>query len=251
MTMSVRVRASAIHLMLSALIAGVVAVVVLGVWYPYPYRDISGGKVLFGILVSVDVIMGPLITLAIFNPAKPVHVLKKDVAVIGLLQLLALAYGSWTLHEARPVHLVFEVDRFRVVHAVDVAPESLQQAPPALRELPMSGPTLIALRPFHDQRERSASMMEAMAGVHQATQPQYWQDYALALPAVRTVAKPVAELKSRFPNRVAELEAAIAAAGLDPVHAVYLPLVGRDRFWTALIDPQTAQPKGYLPLDPF
>jgi hypothetical protein len=120
-----------------------------------------------------------------------------------------------------------------------------------LRELPISGPTLIALRPFRDQRERSASMMEAMAGVHQATQPQYWQDYALALPAIRTAAKPVEDLKTRFPNRVAELNAVMAASGLDPARTMYLPLVGRDQFWTTLIDPQTGEPRAYLPLDPF
>ena len=46
---------------------------VFALWYPYPYREISGGRELFLIVVAVDVIMGPLLTLAVFNRSKPVN----------------------------------------------------------------------------------------------------------------------------------------------------------------------------------
>ena len=45
-------------------------------------------------------------------------------------------------------HLVFEVDRFRVVHAVDVAEELLPRAPAGLTVLPLFGQSLLAVRPF-------------------------------------------------------------------------------------------------------
>ena len=41
------------------------------------------------------------------------------IAVVALIQLVALGYGLWTVFIARPVHLVFEIDRFRVVHAIE------------------------------------------------------------------------------------------------------------------------------------
>jgi hypothetical protein len=63
------------------------------VWYPNPYREISGGRELFLILVTVDVILGPLITLSIFNPVKAWKVLRRDLAIVGLIQLAALGYG--------------------------------------------------------------------------------------------------------------------------------------------------------------
>ena len=37
----------------------------------------------------------------------------------------------------------------------------------------------------------------------------------------------------------------------SPREAVYLPMVGRKTFWTALLDPATAAVIAYLPLDSF
>ena len=62
-----RLKASGIHLILSLIIAALAALLVFGIWYPYPYREISGGRELFLLVVSVVVILGPLITLAVFN----------------------------------------------------------------------------------------------------------------------------------------------------------------------------------------
>ena len=44
-----RLRASGIHLALSLVVAGLAALFVFGIWYPYPYREISGGRELFKI----------------------------------------------------------------------------------------------------------------------------------------------------------------------------------------------------------
>ena len=102
-----------------------------GWWYPYPYRELSGGRELFALVVAVDVVLGPLITLVIFNPAKTRCHLVMDFTVIGLLQVAALAYGLWTVFVARPVHLVFEYHRMAVVHAIDVDSDLLAKAPPS------------------------------------------------------------------------------------------------------------------------
>ena len=133
-----RLRASGIHLGISVAIALLAALLVFLVWYPYPYREISGGRELFLILVSVDVVLGPLITLTIFNRAKPWRALRRDLAIVGLIQFSALCYGMWTVFVARPVHLAFEIDRFRVIHAIDVPAEMLPQAPEGMRSLPLT-----------------------------------------------------------------------------------------------------------------
>ena len=99
-----RLRASVIHLAISLAIASLAALLVFGWWYPHPYRDLSGGRELFTLVVAVDVVLGPLITLVIFNPAKTRRHLVMDFTVIGLLQVAALAYGLWTVFVARPVN---------------------------------------------------------------------------------------------------------------------------------------------------
>ena len=57
------------------------ATLVFGVWYPYPYREVSGGRSLFWMVVSIDVVMGPLLTLAVFNRSKPINALRLDLAI--------------------------------------------------------------------------------------------------------------------------------------------------------------------------
>ena len=166
-----RLRAGAVHFLISAIVAVFAALFVFVFWYPDPYRELSGGRELFLILVSVDVILGPLITLAIFNRAKSWPVLRGDLICIGLLQIAALGYGMWTAFVARPVHLVFEIDRFRVVHAIEVPRELLAQAPPGLRALPAFGTTVLALRPFRDADEKFTTTMAALQGLPLGARP--------------------------------------------------------------------------------
>lgn len=245
-----RLRASAIHLLLSGSVAALCALLVFGIWYPYPYREISGGRELFLIVVLVDIILGPLITFTVFNRAKPIKELRRDLTIVVLLQIAALAYGLWTVSAARPVHMVFEIDRFRVVHAIDVPEELLNKTPTGVDALPLTGPTLLAVRPFRDANESMEATFAALQGAPLAARPDLWEPYAQARPRVILAARPVALLKSRFPDSAAEIDQLIAATGGNPQTAVYLPLVGRKSFWTVLMDP-AANVLGALPLDSF
>ena len=44
--------AACLHLAFSAVVAALVAWAVFAVWYPYPYREISGGRELFTLLMN-------------------------------------------------------------------------------------------------------------------------------------------------------------------------------------------------------
>lgn len=246
-----RLRASAIHLAISLSIACLAALLVFGLWYPYPYRELSGGRELFLLVIAVDVVMGPLITLIIFNRAKSRRHLAMDFSVVGLLQLAALSFGLWTVFVARPVHLVFEYSRMVVVHAIDVDPTQINQASADLRTLPVTGPTLLSLRPFKSFDEQHLSTMLAFEGIAQAAQPSLWQPYDAARADILKAAKPVAQLKERFPSQAAAVDSAVAKTGVQANSLRYLPLLARKNAWTILIDPATAQPLGYLAVDSF
>ena len=246
-----RLGASGIHLGISLCVAVFAAALVFGLWYPYPYGEISGGRELFFLVVAVDVIMGPLITLAIFNRAKPRRELLIDFTVVGLLQLAALGYGLWTVFAARPVHLVFEYSRMTVVHAIDVDADLLAKAPTSLQKLPVTGPTVIALRPFKNPEEQFDATMAAFEGFPLAARSDLWQAYEPVRADVLKEAKPVAELRVRFSNQAAEIDRAIAATGKPVTDLRYLPLLSRKTAWTVLLDATTAEPLGYLPLDSF
>jgi len=246
-----RLRASGIHLGASLLVAVLAALLVFGLWYPYPYREISGGRDLFVILIAVDVVIGPLITLAVFDRRKPWRELRRDLATVAALQVAALGYGMWSVAVARPVHLVFEIDRFRVVHAVDV-PQDLQgREPPQVKAMPWTGPTLLAARPFRDAAENVDATAAALSGLQIGARPDFWQPYEQAKPRVLQAAKPVRQLKTRFANRAPDIDTVLKSAGRNPDAMAYVPVVGRKGFWTAFIDPVTAEVVAFLPLDPY
>ncbi len=246
-----RLRAAGIHLGLSMAVAVLAALLVFGLWYPYPYREIAGGRELFMIVVAVDVILGPLITLAIFDVKKPIRELRRDLVLVGLIQLAGLGYGLWTVSLARPAHLVFEIDRFRVVHVVDVPVDLLGKEPAGVDALPLGGPTLLAVRPFKNDTEKFDATMVALRGVPLGARPDLWQAYEEAKPAVLKAAKPLAELKARFPQRAAEIDEALKELELSPANTRWVPMAARKVFWTVLIDATTAQVVGFLPLDSF
>ena len=236
---------------LTVLVALFAGLLVFGIWYPKPYREISGGRELFVLLVAVDVILGPLITLAVFNRTKPRSELRRDLAIVVLVQISALVYGVWTVFEARPVHLVFEIDRFRVVHAVDVPQELLEFTPRGIDALPLMGPTLLGVRPFRDEKEKMEATLVALNGLALGARPDLWQTYEATQSEVLKAAKPVTELKRKLVSQAALIDAAVSQTGRSADNLAYLPLVGRKSFWTVILDPVSTEVLAFIPLDSF
>ena len=245
-----RLRAAGIHLGLSALVAALAAALVFGLWYPTPFREISGGRELFLIVVAVDVVLGPLITFAVFDRRKPRGELRRDLAVVVALQLAALGYGMHTVFIARPVVLALEVDRLRVVTAVQIAEPELAAAPPEFRRLPWRGVHRVATRPPSGDESFEAIQL-GLAGIDLGMQPRYWRPAAETAAAWRAAARPLDELLQRRPERAAELQAAAAAAGRAIDQLGYLPLLARRSDWVALIDRVSGEVLAHAPVDGF
>jgi hypothetical protein len=178
-------------------------------------------------------------------------VLRRDLAVVALIQMLALGYGLWTVFVARPVHLVFEIDRFRVVHAIDVPSDLMDKVPAGIDALPLAGPTVLSVRPFRDRKEETDVTLVALQGIALGARPDLWQPYAASRAQVLQAAKPVEKLKSRFAPNAAQIDAVLEQAGRQAANTAYLPLAGRKAFWTAFIDPVTAEVVAFMPLDSF
>jgi hypothetical protein len=246
-----RARASGLHLAISLFVASAAALLVFAFWYPYPYREISGGRQLFLLVATVDVILGPLITLAIFNRGKSRRALAFDFSVIACLQLTALAYGLWTVAVARPVHVVFEIDRLRVVHSIEIPEELLAKTPSDIQSEPWRGPTMLAVRPFRDAQESFDATLQELNGVPLGARADLWQSYEAARQRVIAAAHPVEKLRKLKPAQAGLVDAALQKAGRDAANTLYLPMVSRTFFWTALLDARTAEIVGYAPLDPY
>jgi hypothetical protein len=247
----VRLKAAAIHLGISALIAALAASLVFGLWYPWPYRLVSGGQALFIILISVDLILGPTLTFVVFNRAKAKSHLIRDLVVIAVLQLAGLGYGLHAVFLARPVAMVFEVDRFHVVSDIEVLHSELPQALPGLRELSLTGPKILGARAARSGDERLNSIVYALQGFDIGTRPIFWQPYADSIKPILERARPVSALYKQYPNHVRDLDRELGKIGRTASDLKFLPLMARESNWSVLLDKKTAEIVGFVPYDGF
>jgi hypothetical protein len=244
-----RAFAAGLHMLISVVIAGLAAVLVFGLWYPGPFRLLAGGRDLFLLVTSVDVVIGPLLTFAVFNSAKGLKHLRRDLGVIGLIQTAALVYGLHTVYIARPVAMVFEVDRLRLVTADDVALDELPKAPAGYRELPLKGPWLLGTRRPQSGEEHNDALFKGLGGLDIGSRPMFWQSYEQSRRDALTRSRPLGLLIAQYPNQAADLRQRLAVMKAEETTDRFLPVMARGAF-VAVLD-KTGAVLGYLPLDGF
>ncbi len=255
MTIAARLRVAApaalTHLAASAAVAFCCALLVFGLWYPFPHGELAGGRGLFLLIVGVDVVCGPLLTVIVFDRRKPRAELLRDIGIVVLIQLAALAYGVAAAVQARPVFLAFEGNRFRVVSLPDIEKGDLARAPEALRTPGLGGPRLIGVRLARpDDTDFPQSIQLALRGVHPAFRPERWVDFETQRENVAQAAQPLSVLRQKHPSRQADIDKALRDSGLAEEGLGYLPLVSSRRDdWVALVDRASGRPVDYLPLD--
>lgn len=239
------------HLAVSVLIAVLCAALVFVLWYPFPYSQLAGGRELFLLVVTVDVAIGPLLSLVVYSPTKPRAELWRDIGFIALVQLTALAYGLYSVAEARPVWLAFEGDRFRIVAIPDIDREKLSDAPAHLRLLSFTGPKLIGVKLIgSDDPGYLKSLEDAMQGNHPAYRPGRWTDFDSQREVVAQAARPVSELRGRLRDSAEGGRDQIAKCGGNEADLGYLPLLSQKLDeWFVLLNRGSGQPCGYLRVD--
>ena len=232
-----RWKASFIHLSLSAAIAISVIALMLLLWYAPPFFSAVGGYQLLLILLGVDVTLGPLITLIIFNPKKSRKALNFDFSVIALLQISALIYGMSVMYQTRPVFVVFSLDSFDLVTANMLEQKDITQARhPDYRSLPLTGPIYVYTEMPTDIKDRNEVVMSSMSGKDLPQFPQYYQPYAEHMSAAGRAAKPIAELKKLNPDRVDEIADAVRATGQKEADLSFLPLRAKYEDMAVIVD---------------
>jgi hypothetical protein len=245
-----RWKAFGIHLALSAVIAASVMALVIVVWYPPPYFDAMGGEMLLRLLIGIDVVLGPLITLIVFNPAKPR--LKFDLATIAVLQLAALVYGGYVMFEARPVYNVFVKDRFETVPANGIDEASLARAKDEFRSLPLSGPRVVAAKPPSDPDESFKVMTSAMSGGPDVAQlPHLYTPYDTVGSDAARAARPMVDLSRQGKDSATVVSDFISTHGNGGRSLGYLPVRARNKDFVAVVDRRTGEFVGYLAVNPW
>jgi len=115
-----RLKAFGLHLLASMCVISVFLAFIFLVWYPEPYYKIYGVWGAIKILVGVDLFIGPLLTLIVFDESKKASVLGRDLLVIVLFQLSAFIWGVHVTHSVRPSFSVFHEGAFYLFSKQDV-----------------------------------------------------------------------------------------------------------------------------------
>jgi hypothetical protein len=247
-----RWRAAGAHFVVNIAVAGVVASLVFLVWYPETYRAMSGGTELFQLVVGVDVILGPVITFVIFDRRKPVRELVRDLGIVVALQLAALTYGLHMVYVARPVVAALEEDRFRIVAHMNVLHTELQQAGESFRSLSLTGPQLVYTALPTEPEQRNKTLGLGLRGWDIGTRPSLWRPWDADSRAKAVKAsKPMELLLTRYPKRSDELLRPVVAKGKVSSRVGTFPVIAFRGDWTALIDLDSGDLLGFVPVDSF
>jgi len=247
-----RWKAAGLHFLICLLVAASVVLLMLAIWYPRPLFEAMGGERLVKILIAVDVLIGPLVTLIIFTPAKPLHLIRFDLTVIACLQLAALTFGVYVVFEARPVYVVFAGDRFEVTTANDIQPaERAKVTRPEFASPPLWGPKIIGVEIPKDPDEQFRITLSGIAGADLKTFPQYYVSYAEQAKKAAGRARPLALLRASHPESSGDIAAAVAATGRKEDELGFLPLRARLQDMAVLVDAKDGKVLGIVAVDPW
>lgn len=231
-----RFKAFSIHLLMSVCVASFAALLIFVVWYPDKLASASGVNDIFLLLIAVDVVLGPLLTLIIFNPRK--KELKRDVSIIVGIQIIALIYGMFTMFSVRPTFIVFNVDRFDVVYANELSDMDWTRIEDErFDSIPWWGPQVVAAKLPDDTSAAEEIIMSAISGGSDLQhRPEYYLSYTDAAALVKEVIRPLEALKKYNKERLTEIDQLIAQYSAKTDQIGYIPLIAKSRNLSVMID---------------
>src|ERR1700729_2340226 len=184
--MHFRLKAFSLHLLSSATVLTLILVCLYFGWYHWPGWYLTDVTTVVLVMVGVDVVLGPTLTLIIANQNKPRRELKRDIGIIVAVQLCALTYGSVQLWNGRPLYYVFSENSLSVVQAYDI---NDQEADLARRQNAQFAPHWYSLPRWawaplpQDPKERQAYISsKASGGGDVISMPRFYRPWEQGLP---------------------------------------------------------------------
>lgn len=243
-----RLKAFTLHFAISLTVVGIVSSIVFFLWYPGMYFRVVGTTDVLRVLIGVDLVLGPLLTLILFRPGKPG--LRFDLTMIATIQLAALIYGVTVIYQERPYFTVFVVDRFEVIARRDI--DFGQVRDEVLRNKPWTSPVYAVAQMPTDFSEREKLMEETLfeGKPDIDRRPEFWSPYAVASDAIRKRARKLTNLKAKGPDAAAAVEEALARHG-EAGELLFVPIMGKKRPWSLVLDPESLRPLDLVDIDPW
>jgi hypothetical protein len=236
--------ATALTLVLGALWLG---------WYRWPGWYLASALHVVGIVVMVDLVLGPTLTLIVANPGKRRAELARDVSIIVAVQLIALVYGTITLWGGRPLYYTFSVDRLELVQASDLKADDIKagrRENPALAPRWYSVPRLI-WAPLPDNPEEAGKIAAGavFGGSDVIEMPRYFRPWEQGLPELRKKLQKIDDMTYFTRAEKSKLKTRVAQRGLAAEQANTMVMWGGTRRVLAVFDLQTLEIRALLKAD--
>ena len=246
-----RKKAFSIHLATSAIIATCISVPLLLLWYTPDFFAAANAQILLLLLLGVDVVLGPLITLIIFNSKKSRKELIFDFSIIASLQVAALLYGMSISFQARPVFVAFTQDSFTVAIANQILDINLERSKhPEFKSLSLTGPVYVYAEMPIDQKERDDIEYSKIFGMGLHCFPEYFKPYTENMKIAGQAAKPLSAMTKLADGDIAVLNKAVKRSGKPESEIGYLPLKGMRKDLTILLDKNDGKILDVLQISP-
>ena len=159
------------HLLISIIIALIVTGIIFFIWYPSPLAQAVGVTHLFIMLILIDLIVGPLMTLLIYK--KDINAFKMDLSIIIIIQIAALVYGLHSITQGRPAWIVFNQNKFELIRVNDQFIENTEHINENFQNVSWTGPQYAASIHSQNMKQREDDLfMDALGGVSLAQRPE-------------------------------------------------------------------------------
>jgi hypothetical protein len=241
--MKFRLKMFGLHLLASSAVLSLTLGTLYIGWYHWPGWYLADVPHVVAVMVGVDVVLGPLLTLIIANPKKLRRLIARDIGVIVTVQLIALGYGTTSLWNGRPLYYAFSESVLQMVQAYDIDPPELNLARQQHAKLVphwYSLPRWIWAPLPADPAEREKIVSSAVfGGTDVISMPRYYKPWADGLPMLRTQLKTVDDVGYFSPADRKRLKERMRASGFATDRHDCMPLTGRGKPLLAVIDPVT------------
>ncbi len=218
------------------------------VWFPHSLSQLNGFHKSAILLISINLVLGPLLILLIYEENKK-H-LRLDLLVLGLIQISALAFGMYSIYQKHPVYAVFTIDRFTLVDARTASSEKVRYKD---FEISLFAEPLFAFAkmPKDPIKQNEIFMGHMFKGEPDLDgRPEYYEPYANHIKSIISRSLPLDELLTTFKYREKLKLFLNKQDGTFDSYA-YLPLQTNNESAIWVLDKSNAKPVGLLDIDPW
>lgn len=244
-----KTRAALNHLWPSILVLAALAVVILFVWYPYPFRQFGESSRFAALLILASVLLAPALTWSVYKKGK--RGMLFDLWVIAIIQLAAIAWGTYSLYQNRPYFMVHTLDQFEVFSKRDV--DVTRVTDPGFLDKPLADPILLyanmPVDPVAYQKLLKEVMFEGKPDLQY--RPEFWSLYAERQKLALRTSRPLEDLRNARPESFSAIDQLVNKSGSGIGQLRFVPALLKHGHFAVILDANSGEVVDTLMIDPW